>query len=205
MPDDHDDLYALVRSDFEAVRLRASLDDVAARGRVLRRRRNTVTASLAAVAAVCGLALTVSPGAETGRPAPMNLAAWSVESAPDGTVVLTIRQLTDADRLSAALRAAGVPAVVEFERIPPEADAVGCAENDQPSLPQLHDVMDAAGEIRDGERVFTIRRDRMPSGTSLHFVLFEGRARDGTVQRTARTGLVEGTPLLCRPSWSTGE
>lgn len=203
MSDNNDDLYTLVRNEFEPVRLRAVLDDVAARGRALRRRRRAgLTASLVAVAAVSGLALALSTDAKTDRPAPMSLAAWSVESAPDGTVVLTIRQLTDPDRLTAALKAAGVPALVEFERIPPEADAVGCAETDQPSLPQLSDVTEPAGDTRGGERVFTIRSDRMPSGTSLHFVLFEDHARDGTVQHTVRTSLVKGTPLPCEPFWS---
>jgi hypothetical protein len=207
MSDNHDDLYDLVRTEFEPVRLREGLDDVIARGRAVRRRRRAgLTAGLTAAAVVSGLALTLSTDPATDRPVPMSLAAWSVESAPDGTVVLTIRQLTDADRLTAALKAAGVPALVEFERIPPEADAVGCAENDQPSLPQLYDVTEhSAGDTRGGERVFTIRRDRMPSGTSLHFVLFEDHASGGAVQHTVRTSLVKGTPLPCRPLWSNGK
>ena len=207
MVDNHNDLYALVRDDFEPVRLRAGLDDIVARGRAVRRRRRSgLVASLAAVAAISGVMLTLSTGAKTHQPAPMSLAAWSVESAPDGTVVLTIRQLTDADRLTTALKAAGVPALVEFEQMPPEADAVGCAGNDQPSLPQLSDVTpDTAGSSQGGERAFTIRRDNMPSGTSLHFVLFEDHAPDGTVQHTVRTSLVMGTPLPCKPSWSSSK
>ena len=208
MPDDHDDVYALVRTEMQAVRLRAGLADVTARGRVLRRRRRAgLTASLAAaVTAVGGLALTLPADGRPDRPAPMSLAAWSVEPAPDGTVVLTIRQLTDADRLTAALRAAGVPALVEFERVPPDAKLVGCAENGQPSLPQLYDVTPmGAGDARGDERVFTIRRDRMPSGTSLHFVLFEEKAGDGAVGRSVHTSLIEGTPLPCEPLWNTGK
>ena len=208
MPDDHDDVYALVRTEMQAVRLRAGLDDVAARGRVLRRRRRAgLTASLAAaVTAVGGLALTLPADGRPDPPSPMSLAAWSVEPAPDGTVVLTIRQLTHADRLTAALRAAGVPALVEFERVPPDAKLVGCAENGQPSLPQLYDVTPmGAGDARGDERVFTIRRDRMPSGTSLHFVLFEEKAGDGAVGRSVHTSLIEGTPLPCEPLWNTGK
>jgi hypothetical protein len=158
------------------------------------------------VVSVAGLALTLPTGAKTDRPAPMSLAAWSVESVPDGSVVLTIRQLTDADRLTATLQAAGVPALVEFERVPPEAKLLGCAENDQPALPQLPDVMPLGeSEVRDGERVFTIRRDRMPSGTSLHFVLFEERADNGTMGVSVQTGLVKGAPLPCEPLWSSGK
>jgi hypothetical protein len=206
VPEDHDDLYAMVRTEFEPVRLGEGLDEVTARGRAWRRRRRAgLTVSLAAVAAVSGLALTLPTGARTDPPAPMSLAAWSVEPAPDGTVVLTIRQLTDADRLTAALRAAGVPSLVEFERVPADAKLVGCAESDQPALPHLYDVM-PMGEsaARGGERVFTIRRDRMPSGASLHFVLFEERADDGTLGLSVQTGLVKGTPLPCEPLWNTG-
>jgi hypothetical protein len=204
--DHNDELYAMVRTEFEPVRLREGLDDVTARGRVLRRRRRAgLTASLAAVV-VSGVALTLSTDARTDRPAPMSLAAWSVEPAPDGTVVLTIRQLTDADRLTAALQAAGVPALVEFERVPPDAKEAGCAEDDQPALPQLHAVMPiGGGDARGDESVFTIRRDRMPPSTSLHFVLFEEQARDGAVGRSVQTSLVKGTPLPCQPLWSNGK
>ncbi|GAB2585014.1 hypothetical protein Aab01nite_53410 [Paractinoplanes abujensis] len=201
---DDDDLYALVRSEFEPVRLRTGLADVTARGRALRRRRQAgVAAGLTAVAAVSVLALNLIPEVQTDRPAPMKLAAWSVEAAPDGSVVLTIRQLTDADRLTDALQSAGVPALVEFERVPPQAQQVGCAEDDQAALPQLNSVMPVGRSVvRDNERVFTIRRDRMPPGTSLHFVLFEEQADDGTVGRSVSTRLVDGAPLPCRPLWS---
>ncbi|WP_249998754.1 hypothetical protein [Actinoplanes sp. M2I2] len=204
---DDDDLYAVVRTEFEPVRLRADLDDITARGRTLRRRRNAgVAASLAVVAAVASVAVTVSTGAKTDRPAPMNLAAWSVEPSPDGSVVLTIRQLTDAGRLNAALRAVGVPALVEFERVPADAKLVGCAENDQPALPELNSVMPiGAAQYRGGEHVFPIRRDRMPAGTTLHFVLFEERSDRGVPTISVRTGLVKGTPLPCEPLWRSGK
>jgi hypothetical protein len=201
MSDQDEDLYAVVRTEFEPVRLRADLDAVTDRGRVLRRRRRVgLAASLTAVAAVAGLALSLPIGGKPDRPAPMSLAAWSVESSPDGTVVLTIRQLTDADRLNAALKAAGVPALVEFERVPADAKVVGCAENGQDGLPQLNAVMRPSAD-----RVFAIRRDRMPPGSTLHFVLFEEHALDGTPQIAVRTGLIDGIPLPCEPLWITGK
>ena len=207
MSDQDDDLYAMVRTEFEPVRLRADLHDITDRGRVLRRQRGAgLVASLAAVAAVAGLVLSLSIGAQPDPPAPMSLAAWSVEPAPDGTVVLTIRQLTDADRLNAAMKDAGVPALVEFERVPADAKVVGCAENAQQALPQLLQVMPPSpGDARSGERVFTIRPDRMPPGTSLHFVLFEEHALDGTVAQSVRTALVKGAPMPCEPLWSNGK
>ena len=45
----------------------------------------------------------------------------------------------------------------------------------------------------------------MPSGTSLHFVVFEERAGDGAVGRSVHTSLVSGTPLPCAPLWVGGK
>ncbi|GGN88381.1 hypothetical protein GCM10010112_71810 [Actinoplanes lobatus] len=203
MPDNHDDLYTLVRTEFEPVRMRPDLDDITTRGRTLRRRRHIALTATLAAAAASALVLTLPTGTKPGPPAPMNLAAWSIESTPDGTVVLTIRQLTDADRLTAALKTAGVPALVEFERVPPQAKTIGCADNGQPSLPQLYDVTPTqTGNAHPGEHIFTIRRDRMPPGTNLHFVLFEEQTHDGTVAHSVHTSLVQGTPLRCEPSWN---
>jgi hypothetical protein len=229
MTDDHDDLYALVRTEFEPVRLQDSLDDITARGRVLRRRRRAgltagVTAGLTAVAAVTGLALSVPTGVPTDQPAQMNLAASSVESAPDGTVRLTIRQLHDPDKLTAALKAAGLPALVELQRIPAKGpQAGGCVDNDQQGLDQLGDVISredteegveqgmskeeaAEVEAAEVEEVFIIRPDRMPSGASLHVVIFQfeknvaGYGVHGA--RGSLINLVKGTPLPCEPLWN---
>jgi hypothetical protein len=180
-----DSLYALVRAEFEPVRLPYALDDVTARGRQVRRRRR-MAGAVAAAALVSGLALT-GPG-----PKPVQLAAWSVDARPDGTVVLTIRELNDADRLTAALKRAGIPALVEFKVVGAGVRLVGC-EVRQPSLPQLYDVVPTELEHQDGdERTFTIRRTAMPAGTSLHVVIFEEAG-----QRWSQWSLVQGRPLPC--------
>jgi hypothetical protein len=44
----------------------------------------------------------------------VDLDAWSVNTAANGTVVLTIRQLADKAELEKALAAAGIPAVIIF-------------------------------------------------------------------------------------------
>jgi hypothetical protein len=196
-----EDLYTLVRDEFEPMRLRHPLEDIAARGRKLRRRRRAATA-VAAVGLTAALAAGVVPALRTGPaskpPAPMELAAWSVDTLPGGSVVLTIRQLTHPEELSAALKKAGVPALVEFKSVGANARVVGC-EDDQPALPQLTEVMPLGGQRSDGSgRVFTIHPAAMPPGTSLHFVIFEEVSDSGTTDRSLHTGLVQGDPVPCR-------
>jgi hypothetical protein len=185
-----DSLFTLVRTQFEPVRLPHGLDHVLTRGRGLRRRRR-VAAVLACALALALLALALP----VHRAAPVQLAAWSVDARPDGTVVLTIRQLARPEELTAALGKAGVPALVEFKQIEPgDPGPVGCVAR-QPALPQLDDVM-VAGD----DRTFTIRRAAMPAGTSLHFVVFQEGG-----QRMVESSLVRGRPLPCRllsaPRW----
>ena len=195
MLDQDDDLYALVRTEFQPVRLTDSLNDVTTRGRRLRTRRRA-GAGLTAALVAGGLTLTLSAGPEPA--APMRPVASSVQAEGDGTVVLTVRQLTDADRLTAELRAAGVSARVELKLIDPDQQAIGCAENGQPSLPQLLQVLPMApGGAEGEERVFVIRRDRMPPGTSLHFVIFDEPGHDGSRHRSVHTSLVKGYPRPC--------
>jgi hypothetical protein len=129
------------------------------------------------------------------RPAPVQLAAWSVDPRPDGTVVLTIRQLLHADELTAALKAAGIPALVEFEQVDPATTRVGC-EDQQPALPQLGEVMPPRlTRVHGAERTFEIRRSAMPPGSSLHFVVF-GQGEGGS--RVVTTALVHGRPVPCK-------
>ncbi|WP_436523005.1 hypothetical protein [Actinoplanes sp. HUAS TT8] len=195
-----DDLYTLVRDEFEPVHMRRSLPDIAARGRKLRRRRRGVTA-VAAVGLAVALAAGVAPALRSGPapkpPSSIELAAWSVDTVPDGSVVLTIRQLAHPEELTAALKKAGIPALVEFKKIGADARIVGC-EDRQPALPQLNDVITAERPGPDGEeRVFTIRPMAMPAGTSLHFVIFDEVSDTGTPARVVQMGLVQGDPVPC--------
>lgn len=108
-----------------------------------RRRRVTACGSAAgaglAVSAVLALALgapgagpRVNPGGTaaqadttgTANPAgtSVSLAAWSVRADGDGSVTVTLRELTDAARLKQALAANGVPALLHFGGGPCSAD-----------------------------------------------------------------------------------
>lgn len=186
-----DDLHSRLRSEFAPVRMRLDVDGISARGRSLRRRRRVVTAACAGlVAATLLLGL---PGTQPR----MDLAAWSVEPEPDGTVVLTIRQLADADRLSATLRQAGVPALVEFKQLKP-GESGGCAENGRPWTP-VDGVLGLGRAAGPGPGRMTIHPSRMPPGTTLHIVIFQmpSLSDPDKYQRSVRFGLVKGEPLPC--------
>jgi hypothetical protein len=113
----------------------AGLPRVMATARSRRGRRRALGGGLAGSALTAGAALTVAltgaaagPGAvaggapagpaagrAAGAPAShARLAAWSVRAAPDGSVTLTLHQLTDAAGLKQALAAHQVPALLHF-------------------------------------------------------------------------------------------
>jgi len=109
----------------------AGLPRVMAAARSRRARRRALGGGLAGSALTAGAALTVAltgaaagPGAVAGGAAAgraagapasnARLAAWSVRAAPDGSVTLTLHQLTDAAGLKQALAAHQVPALLHF-------------------------------------------------------------------------------------------
>jgi hypothetical protein len=119
----------------------AGLPRVMAAARSRRGRGRVLAGGLAGGALAAGAALTVAltgtaagpavaggavagPAAGTGRAAAgpaagaagsnARLAAWSVRAAPDGSVTLTLHQLTDAAGLKQALAAHQVPALLHF-------------------------------------------------------------------------------------------
>ncbi|MEV4282286.1 hypothetical protein [Actinoplanes xinjiangensis] len=199
MIDNDDDLYARVRTEFDQVHLDESIDDITSRGRGLRRRRHLATALGVAV-----LAAGVTAGLTVTRPAEpehglTQVAAWTVDSRQDDTVIFSIRQLADADELSATLKKAGVPALVEFIKVPVEQKVAGC-ENAEDGLPGLYDVMPHSNTpAKPDENTYAVRRDLMPAGSVLHFIIFEQTNRiDGTAQRSVRMSLQDGEPQPCR-------
>jgi hypothetical protein len=76
---------------------------------------------LGAVGAACaaiglGLALTLAPGSQS-RQVHVHLAAWSVDTNPNGTVTFKLRNASQPARLQHALAEAGVPAMVRWDDI----------------------------------------------------------------------------------------
>ncbi|BEL08345.1 hypothetical protein Q0Z83_065360 [Actinoplanes sichuanensis] len=199
MIDHDDDLYARVRTEFDQVHMGESLDAITSRGRGVRRRRRTVAALGVAV-----LAAGVTAGLTLSRPAEpehglIQVAAWTVDSRQEDTVVFSIRQLVDADELNAALKKAGVPALVEFVKVPEEQKVVGC-QNEKEGLPNMYDVMPHSNvPAKPGEITWAVRRDLMPAGSALHFVIFEEINQEtGEPGRMVRMGLFDGYPEPCK-------
>jgi hypothetical protein len=93
----------------------------------VRRRRMAVcavaaagTAAVTAVAAVVAGALVGVDRPPAGHPAAavhVNLAAWSVNTNPDGTVTVKTRQVSDPRRLQHVLAEAGIPALVRWGEV----------------------------------------------------------------------------------------
>jgi hypothetical protein len=79
------------------------------------------TAGGTAVAVAAGSPSGAS-GASATQAVHVNLDAWSVNTAANGTVELTIKQLRDKAELEKALAAAGIPAVVSFGEVCQAAD-----------------------------------------------------------------------------------
>ena len=168
-----------MRDEFAHVRLGASVEDVLARGRQLRRRRNwpVLGAGSGTVAAVVALAFSLAtPGAASGDGTHAVLDAWSVVSKPDGTVSLTIRaqreSVPDRARLARALRQAGVPAVVQtgvpFRCLPTVKIQPGITISRHPSAV-----------------TFYFKRGKLPKGIRIAIVIpaVEVRQGSGSVRR----------------------
>ncbi|GIH21511.1 hypothetical protein [Rugosimonospora africana] len=100
-----------VRDRMAAVHMTVTAEEITTRGtrRRTHRRVAGVAAACAVGAAVAGIAA-LGPASQPG--VHVHLAAWSVDSNPDGTVTLTVREITHTDELRAALAQAGVPAIV---------------------------------------------------------------------------------------------
>jgi hypothetical protein len=111
------ELITAVREQRDKVHMTTPVEQVISRGRTIRsRRRMPGLAGAVAVAAAAAFAVTAL--AFAGHPANglpgARLAAWTVVKRADGTVYVTIRQLSDPAGLQSQLRADGVPASVTF-------------------------------------------------------------------------------------------
>jgi hypothetical protein len=86
--------------------------------RVRKRRHRRAIAALTAACAAIGLALgLVLPPWTQPRPVHVRLAAWSVNTNPNGTVTFTLRNVTHPARLQRVLADAGVSAMVRSGEI----------------------------------------------------------------------------------------
>jgi hypothetical protein len=169
---DHDTLVAVrsglaeVRESLADVHLDAPATELMARAekRLRSRRRRRVSATGAAcAAAVLAGTLAVSPGSGgpaggTGRQVHVHLAGWSVDSNGNGTVLVTVHQLTHAQQLERALAQAGVPSIVT-----PGKNCLNLRDQN---------ALGRSGALRSGRNGLTIHPARIPSGARILISLF---------------------------------
>jgi len=111
-----DELTTMVCESFTGVHTATPVEQIASRGRMVRARRR-IPALAGALAVAAGAALAVSsllPGThQASSPQPTaQLAAWTVTRQADGTIRVTIRELSNPAGLQSKLRADGIPASV---------------------------------------------------------------------------------------------
>jgi hypothetical protein len=122
--------------------------------RARRRRRRRWLAATGAACAAIGLTLgLVLPSGGQTRAVHVHLAAWSVDTTSDGTVTLTVHELTHAALLARVLGEAGVPAVI--------------ALNAQCLDPHNQNALAQSGALRSGHTGVVIHPATIPSGTKI--------------------------------------
>jgi hypothetical protein len=108
------------RAALAGMRMEHPVQGILAAGRARRvRHLRQGLGGTAAAAVVAALALVLplgAPGA-AARTVHVNLAAWSVNTSPDGTVTFSMRNISDPARLQRVLAEAGLPAMVRYGEI----------------------------------------------------------------------------------------
>jgi hypothetical protein len=110
------ELVTAVRQSFTGVHSATPLEEIVTRSR-RRRARRRIPGLAVAFAVAAGVAIAVTtllPASHPGSPPGVQLAAWTVVKQADGTVSVTIRELSDPAGLQRTLRADGIPATVTF-------------------------------------------------------------------------------------------
>jgi hypothetical protein len=118
-----DRVTAIIRD--RLVRARDSLDQVPGHppaseifARIRKHRNRSRIAAVAAACTATGLVLAlVLPAGSQTRPVHEHLAAWSVETNPNGTVTFKLRNTSHPAQLQRVLAEAGVPAIVRWGQI----------------------------------------------------------------------------------------
>ena len=110
------DRLAEARDELGDIHMAIPASEIFARARK-RRSRRVLTAAGAACAAI-GLAVALMlPAGSPARPVHVHLAAWSVDTNPNGTVTFKLRNTSQPARLQHVLAQAGVPAMVRWGEI----------------------------------------------------------------------------------------
>jgi hypothetical protein len=190
-----DVLMTTVKDALSGVEMDTPVDEIMAAGRSRRRRRMSGLA--VAGVAVAGLAIglpavgnygtTAAPPISGSRP--VQLAAFTVVSNPNGTATLTLLKgvTLNPDSLSRALAGAGVPAIVR----------VGSFCDQHPG-PDGHGQVMSSERRADGNVVLVFRPSAMPAGTELS-IGFKPESSPGTKDRVHFTLVDANAPMNCSP------
>jgi hypothetical protein len=167
-----------VRSAVPDARMRTPVEQIGGTARSRRRRRGLAGLTGAGLAGVAALTMALSAGgigtAGNGeaRPGNAQLAAWTVQNGPDGTVNVTLHQTRDAQGLQRVLAEHGVPAIVRFGEVcQPEGKTLPASE-----LSQVLGLSGSGLAVGGSDPVvFRISPAKMPSGSKLSLDVLPNR------------------------------
>jgi hypothetical protein len=204
-----------VEGSLSAVSMRRPIESITTRGRGLRKRRRALSG--AAMAGALGVSVAVAlplSGAGGGQRLSANghtvnvdMAGWSVHTAADATVTVTVRQqlFGDPRKLQSVLNNAGVHALVRDLSI--GYPNPGCGLHGETTSPQIAQALSPQppGKSAD-ERVVTIHPGAMPPGSVLDISVshdnlitdHNGHPTTGTV-RVVSISLLTAYPDDCVP------
>lgn len=177
-----------VRDALDDVHMRRPATALVATARARQRRRRLSGGALGCALLAVTLLLTVLLPASGGRAAVhVNLAAWSVNTNPDGTVTVATRSVADPGRLQRVLAQAGVPARVRFGEL--------CWPADYTLLPQQRAVV--KGPFHTGSWYVT----KLPMFDPFKWVIVPAAMPQGSLLQISelhpvRTATSAGAPLM---------
>jgi len=126
-----------------------------------RRTRRGIAAAMTTVCAVIALVVALVLSGGQARAIHVHLTAWSVDTNSNGTVTVTVHELTHASQLARVLSEAGVPAVIAL-------NAQCLNTHNQNALAQ-------SGALRSGHAGVVIHPAAIPSNTRILFGLISGK------------------------------
>ena len=175
-----DELITAVQKSVTDVHMNIPAEQIVSRSRAIRARRR-IPGVAGALAGVAGAALAVTMLLPSSHPASAQLAAWTVAKQANGTIIVTIRELSDPAGLQATLRADGVPASVTFS-----------GQQNPACQPYTGPIGQAVSLRHAGQRTLTIiNPSALPSGAGLQFA--------STVQGQGMVVEVQAGPVLASP------
>jgi hypothetical protein len=209
-------LMTAVRESFTSVHVTTPVEQITRRGRAVRaRRRIPALAGALAVAAGAAVAVTsLLPGTPRASYQPAApLAAWTVAKQSDGTVRVTIRELSNPAGLQRQLRADGIPASVTLigQQNPSCRPYLASRTLLDSVMTHTFKILPTAhhgpptglpGSVLNLVIVMDIHPSALPSGTGVQlattFTLLPPVTTNGGTQHVARThvamGLVHASP-----------